>query len=367
MRQILTVLLCVLSIQTVLAEKEYLIDFHDDSTQYTNLGFFIQEVTDHRKDKDNIGYVWAGFFEVKRPVNFKSGLESSFKNYLSNLISFKDGSIPIKIRIRELLISERDFGFYQEGYCQLVMEYFDSGENLLYMTDYSDRFTALDPSKKHEESIRRLINKSILAFSLYDNESKIYKDLLDQPRLYDSLILCSVPQKGFYANFKEFQANNPSLTLDFETITVEEKGNKYGNIRFPESPIDVNTLFELIYGFSDGVNIYLKRYHSDYSYSIIPVQISGRYCYMGKKPVNQAVPIILPGLFGILSLPVEEDYILDVNTGGEYLLNDETLLRLLKPYEDLYNAYVMRPPENRIEMGLFWLQQINKKHFESLQ
>jgi hypothetical protein len=69
----------------------------------------------------------------------------------------------------------------------------------------------------------------------------------------------------------------------------------------------------------------------------------------------------------LLSFPVIEDYILDARSGVELLLNDETLQRLLKPYDDIYNAYVMRPPENRIEMGLFWLQELNKRYLQSIQ
>ncbi len=346
------------------ARKEYLINLKGDSLFYKNLRFEIIDVIDKRINQDNIGYTMKGVFEVNRPVNFRNGFTKTLKNYMTNLIQNDTPSIQTKIAIKELLITEDDLSIQQIGSCHLIMEFYDNADNLIYMTDYTSSFSSFDATKKYEDLIKHLIKKSFLTFNLYNPESNIYYDLINQNISYDSILLCEIPRKGFYANFKEFQANNPSLQFDFDVIKFEEKENEYSKIKLTDPLLDPDKLFSLIYGFSDGKNIYVKRYVSERYYTFIPIQSIGRYCYVGKKDENQGVPIILPFAIGILSVPYEQDYIMNISSGNEHPLTYQTLKAILASDIELYDRYMSQPFETREKMGLYWMNEYNRRYIE---
>jgi hypothetical protein len=330
-----------------LGGKEYLINFKIDSAIFTNFDFYISEVIDARDNKDNIGYIMRGPFQTNRPIDFKEGLEHSFLEYLNKIIINKNSNAePIKLRIRELNVSEFDLGIGEEALCSLTMEFLDSTNNLIYMTYYKYETIAFNVTKKHEDIIRKLIKKSLYIFSLYNRKSNLYYNLLGKQNLYYSLILAEKPKKGFYINFKELQANNPSLQFDFEMITIKEDGKEYTKIKFADPMFDFRKLTDLIYGFSNGEIVYIKNMLINKDFNFVPVKDIGKYSYIGKRIDSQGAPIILPFdfgvLFGVFSIPYEQDYILNLSSGKEY-------------------------PLRRVDMGLYWIEQFNKRYKEKLK
>ena len=123
-----------------------------------------------------------------------------------------------------------------------------------------------------------------------------------------------------------------------------------------------NKFLDLIYGFSDGKSIYVKRYINNQYYTFIPIEILGRYSYIGKKYESQGVPFILPFAFGYFTIPYQEDYILNLSSGAEHPLKEETLKLILLSDQELYNAYQNQPYEKREETKLYWLEQFNKRY-----
>ena len=361
------IFLFILTSKIGFAAKDYLIELRGDSLFYKNFGFNIVDIQDKRSNRDNIGYTMKGIFEIKRPINFKNGFVNTLNHYMVNLIHNDTSSTPIKIAIKELFITEEDLSIQQIGNCHLVMEYFDKADKLIYMTDYMSSFSAFDATKKYGDLVKYLIKKSLLTFSLYNSKSNIYFDLLNQHVSYDSILLCPNPKKGFYANFREFQANNPSLMFEFDVIESEEKDNKYANFKLTNPPISANEVFNLIYGFSDGKTIYIKRYISEKLFTFIPIQILGRYCYIGKKYDRQGVPVILPFAIGVVSIPYQQDYIMNISSGKEYPLTDETMKHIFVSDNELYNVYINQPFERREEMGIYWLSEFNKRYIENLK
>jgi len=349
------------------AAKEYLIDLHGDSYYFKNLGFEIEYVQDNRDNRENIGYTSKGLFEVKTPINFNNGFEASLTTYMSNLISNDSLSTLFKVVVKKLLITEKEYSLEQIGSCQLILEFYDTNGKLIYMTDYSGSFSSFDASNKYEGLIKYLIKKSILSFSLYDVQSNIYYDLLNQYVSYDTVIVTKKLKKGFYANFKEFQVNNPSLQFDFSIEEIDRNGKKFTKVSLADPLIDKDRLFDLIYGFSDGKNVYIKKYVTGGYYTFIPVQSIGRYCYVGKKMDNQGVPIILPFVIGAVSIPYEKDFIMNISSGKEYPLTEDNLRLILKSDKELSAKYESQPYDRRIQMGLYWIKEYNRRYLERLK
>ena len=339
--------------------KEYLINFKSDSAIFTNFDFYISEVIDARDNKDNIGYIMRGPFLINRPIDFEEGLEHSFLEYLNKIIINKNfNAEPIKLRIRELNVSEEgDFCIGEEAICSLTLEFLDSTNNLIYMTDYKGGTTAFNVTKKHEDIIRYLIKKSLFTFSLYNRKNKLYSNLSGKQNLYYSLILAEKPQKGFYINFKELQANNPSLQFDFEIITIKEGGNEYKEIKFADPMFDFLKLADLIYGFSDGEIVYIKIVYinnmsNNKDFNFVPVKDIGKYIYIGKGIDNQGFV---------------QDHILNLSSGKVHPLTDEILKSILIIDSELYKVYLNQPYERRVDMGLYWIEQFNKRYKEKLK
>lgn len=366
MKLIVSVLLILIS-QTIHARKEYLITLIPDSIQWENLGFYIADVKDQRSDPANIGYVWKGIFDTKTSANFKDGFENTLARYMGHLTVKDSKSIPIIVSIRELKISEEDGGMYQIGRCHLVMEYFDYNDKLLYMTDYSNEYPSLDVTRHHAENIKYLIQKSILAFSLYDIETVNYFDLLKGSDLHDSILLSSKLRIGFYANYKEFQANNPSIKIDSVALVNNNSGAEIVTLYISGFMVNRNLFFDLITGFCDGENIYLKAGAYQSHYAFIPVSRLGRYCYMGKKSDRYPDPKILSILSGDLTMPYNEEYILDIRSGLELKLTDENIEKIISTDTDLFESFLKQPLQTREEMTLYWLEQYNKRYLDMLK
>jgi hypothetical protein len=359
------ILIILLYSSIAFAAKEHLIELEGDSLLFKNFRINITEVIDKRESRDNIGYTMKGLFDVLKPVRLKGGIESALSCYMNKMFISDSSFKPIKIHIKELLITEEDFTIEQKGACHLVMEFIDSTGKLLYMTDYKSSFSAFEASGKYEGLLKHLIKKSILAFSLFDSKYHPYIDLLNQQDNYYPILQCSNPQKGFYANFREFQANNPSLQFAFEVEEVAGRGRKYYKIKLKDTSIDSNVLFDLIYGFSDGKTVFIKQYNSDRYFSFVPIHTLGRFSYVGKKVNSTGIPIILPFMVGVASVPYKQEYIIDISTGKEHPLNDEILKKILVSDTELYKQYINQSYERRNEMSLYWLEQYNKRYLKN--
>lgn len=364
MKKILTSLLILLVfINYSYSRKEHIVELNCDSTFFYDFDFFVSEVQDDRIDAGDFGFIIIGALDIKRTVIFKNSMTEQIENYTNKLIEKNERSLPVKLKIRKLKISESE-RMDDNGTCELIIEYCDLDNNLLYMTE--DKASLLLPrsSKDINLLIGDLIKRSLLLFNLYDLKSRIYYDLLSIKNPYDSMLLSKKPKKGFYTNFREFQANNPSIKVEFKISKIEEQGREYERIVFKDSAFDYKRLLDIIYGFSDGQNIYIKRKTSEKVYSFIPIQTLGRYCYVGHKYDKQGVPIILPFVVGILSVPYKQGYIFNISSGNKHPLNDETLQLILASDKELFEVYKNQPPKSREEMKLYWLNEFNKRYVE---
>lgn len=366
MKTKILIILILLSISIESFSKgKYLIELNNNSVQFSDFNFYISEVIDERFQNDNFGFIVVGILDLKKEIEFKSGVSSSIQNYANALIIRNENAEDIKLRIRELKISE-GYDFDDNGTCKITLEYLDSLNNLIYMTELKGTLPISEPSKNIDKLICTLVKKSLLIFSLYDRDSDTYFDLLNKQRLYDTIIKSGNLKKGFYTNYKEFQANNPSIKKDFKIIEVKDKNRNYLQINFADPLFDSDSFLDLVYGFSDGQNIYLKKYLSNNNYSLIPIKTVGRYCYIGKISDRQGIPFILPFAAGFISAPYEQDYIMNISSGKEHPLTDETLKHILITDSELYNHYLNQPYDSRVNNEVFWLNEFNKRYLKNI-
>jgi hypothetical protein len=364
MKKILTILLIQLVfVNYTYSKKVHIIELNCDSVIFHDFDFFISDVQDDRIEQGDFGFIITGALDIKRTIIFRNSMSEQIENYTNKLIYKNDNSLPVKLKIKKLEIFESE-RMDDNGTCEIIIEYLDFDNNLLYMTEDKASLLLTQSSKNINLLVGDLIKRSLILFNLYDLNSKTYYDLLSVKNPYDSMLLCKRPKKGFYSNFREFQTNNPSIKVEFKMSKIEESGNEYERIEFKDSTFDYRILLDIIYGFSDGQNIYIKRKISGMIYTFIPIQTLGRYCYVGQKYDKQGVPIILPFAVGILSVPYKQDYIFNISSGNEHPLNDETMQLILASDKELLEVYLSQPPERREDMKLYWLNEFNKRYME---
>lgn len=352
----ITLLSILLLVNYCYSRKDHIIELFADSTVFNDLDFYIAEVEDDRIDSTDFGFIIIGAMELKRNVSFKGSMTEQIKNYTSKAIRKNESSFPVKLKIKKLKVSEKEYT-EENGTCELTIEYYDMDDNLLYMTDDKASLVAPQLSKHINILIGDLINRSLFLFSLYDLRSEIYYDLLGLNDPFDSMLLNTKIKKGFYANFYEFQANNPSIKIDFDSIQTQKAGkeNALKNTQF-----DYQTLLDIVYGFSDGENIYFKRQTTDNRYSFVQVKELGRYCYVGQKTDQQ----LIPTPFFFVWFPVKQDYILNIRSGNEYPLNDDNLKIILGSDQPLLEKYKSQPFDTRTNMLVFWIKEFNRRYIE---
>jgi len=172
MRIFLTLLLILLSIFELNAQKN-IIKLKHEKLIIPGQNFYIKEVIDGRKNKENIGFVQVGAFNKKVIANFADGLENEFRDYFLNSQTIFSNFEPIILRVTYLDIYEKTT-FRELGRAEIKLEFYkiDNGKvGKIFETEAFEEEYAADVTRGHERRIRKVLTQCLIEFaqSQWDN------------------------------------------------------------------------------------------------------------------------------------------------------------------------------------------------------
>ncbi len=172
-----------------------------------------------------------------------------------------------------------------------------------------------------------------------------YTTSFSQAKIQNDIARTDSLRKGIYMNFNEFRRNNPSDRNEFHFFQTSPSAVAKGAL--PNFLYQVNatsgqndTITHGIWGFCNGNQIY-KLVEGD---SIVPSYYSkilyvGRYCYYEDHVIFS---IDAGGLLTANPTIKREkviSYVININNGKEFRIDDKMMGSILKDDQELYDQY----------------------------
>ncbi|MBX3255041.1 MAG: hypothetical protein KF862_12940 [Chitinophagaceae bacterium] len=238
-------------------------------------------VTDARFDTSTIGFMQKAFPDTRRKLRLKNGTTADLKTFLdSSIVKFSEpDSAPayeILCVVKKLWLSDEIYDSDEnlpvadkntvhdepKSGIMLRLEFFASGSTEhtpLYR--YDTTICGAEPIFRSgstylatalEASLKKLSRFSASRINASNKKLKTEEIEAYNAERFALPILEQPPAKGIYMNFGEFKNNQPSIKefrveADKKTDDIYAKDDNGNEI-----------LLRNVYGFSDGVNIYIK-------------------------------------------------------------------------------------------------------------
>ncbi len=198
------------------AEETYEISLSNEHIDIPNRQFYIDSVVDNRVNKDNIGIVQRGIFNIDYPAKLKNGFTKTLQTYLNNSLSKEAEQTPIILVINKLEISEKTAFSGEYGFADFSMEFYNGAKIVYNSVQHIESVSNVDVTRLHEENIREGLKKSLTEFN---------KTLLAKENT-------NIPKKGITVTDSLATNTASSSTNHVETITKqdEEIDNENRNI-----------------------------------------------------------------------------------------------------------------------------------------
>jgi len=153
-------------------------------------------------------------------------------------------------------------------------------------------------------------------------------------------------KKGFYKNYREFITNSPSIDREFSVVVIEvpDRLEKIGVMEVNyELKDEDNPITEKIWGFCDGVSVYVKKRRFDYFNKL---EYVGPYSFYTAGYSSVGV-----GPYGVLLIANEiwkhiEIYVIAEN-GDAILAKQDYVSSLLSKYPDMQKTYDEDPDKKK--------------------
>jgi len=156
------VILCIF--QLSFGQKIHEISLLQEKINLTDRKFYIDSVIDNRLDKNTIGKVQKGLFNLKHPAQLKGGLANSLQAYFDNSLPQEQDQIPIIIQVNKFQISELTRVADEFGFADITLEFY-RGNDFLFSNKQHIEVTSMDVTRLHEENIREALKESIAEFN----------------------------------------------------------------------------------------------------------------------------------------------------------------------------------------------------------
>lgn len=189
------------------------------------------------------------------------------------------------------------------------------------------------------------------------------------------IVKCSQPKKGLYRSFEEFRRNSPSITRDFELV------NRSGNQKPADGGLDLvlkdtlvspRIVHKEMWGFSTGKAVYVNAHNfqrGDGFYELLHV---GRYSYVeGLDPMAPTKK--RSGTTAAFASRTDNKvgYLLNLNNGKFYLLNQEALEKILSQDAALLQQFQQEDKRGdkatRRELMFRYVRLYNERHAQEIK
>ncbi len=292
-----------------------------------------------------MGLIQIGFNNTRVPVKFEKKFSEEIKDYLDIVFPKKDGSLPVTIRVNELLVVEDPKDFTEEGITKLVLDVIKpSGNNLFQLLgryNIISEKTTFDATRSHPLRIQTALKESLLNFKR-DNPNFDSRGILNLQNEPNGLpILKENIETGYhyFYTFFELQNNRPIVDTTIKILSADD-WSKTEKVILK----DVNNETPNYAAFHDGHNFYINaNLYSDDDYFVKTYKIDNFLLFneMFLKNVSYVNDLALT--IGKTRLPYMQDrncFILDLTTGIFHGITLEKMKILLdENYPDLYKIY----------------------------
>lgn len=137
------------------AYSQKLISIKKEKVEINNQKFYVENVTDERFNKKNIGEIWKGAFKKPEKIDIEGGLTKAAGEYFrSNFPKTSDNQIEVDVHIKYLLVKQGESKSKETGRADIVIE-FKNNKGIKYEA-ISEIFDEVeDAFSTHEARIRR--------------------------------------------------------------------------------------------------------------------------------------------------------------------------------------------------------------------
>jgi len=190
------------------------------------------------------------------------------------------------------------------------------------------------------------------------------------------IVKCSRPKKGLYRSFEEFRRNAPSIIRDFELV------NRQGNKKHEEDGFDIvlkdtlisqRVVHKEMWGFSTGKTVYVNAHNFQRGHGFYELLHIGRYSYVeGTDPMARPTKK-LSGTTATFASRTDHKmgYLLNLNNGKFYLLNQEALEKILSQDAALLRQFQQEDKQGdkttRRELMFRYVRLYNERHAQEIK
>ncbi len=225
-----------------------------------NENYYIDEIADLRKHKDDIGIARLGFFNKRKPIYLEGGVEKSILKYYRQLLPKEEGKKPLTIKIHYLCLTEH-MGWGQSAQAKAILEFIESSKTDgkgVFIKVLESKRSGFDVSKYHEENLNKLLRHGL---SYYADHLKgsLSSNILDEDFVERELNIAEKEIKEIKSKSYEFYMG---LMTNYQSL-----GGQFDGSAFLADETEALVLPNADPGIGYGVSLGW-RMKSDLSYSL---------------------------------------------------------------------------------------------------
>ena len=183
----------------------------------------------------------------------------------------------------------------------------------------------------------------------------------------DILVDRKKPQ-GIYPDFDSFRWNSPEKVEDMTFYQADKSNVSVGarkNFLTVSKDSEIDTVDAGIWGFNHGNGIYLlKEADSVRPAYYLPIQFIGRYCFYTDEVIFSMDGAMNHGNPFLRNTKVEH-YIININNGKQFKLDDKLMHAILDDDKELLKKY--KKEKNRKKAYLDYIKAYSKRHPEQIK
>ena len=272
MKKIKLYLFCLLFLPSVLlAQEPFFFTLTENTIDEFIHGYNIEKIIDARKNRANIGYIYRLNSKIKAPALFKNFIDIELGALMRINSHRAAGRKSMYIRINKLFIYEEEWHNYCSAFVDLTFIE-KRGDELIELftasSSQSSKKSLLMHETNHIKNISEAVTSCINAF----NDRSKRQLLVEKSTNLENLLKrdsfkfpnFSKIKKGIYKTYYDLKYDTPD-TLNSKDIIYLPSDSK--------NKLEANILSDFSFtkkeeprpwGFSDGINFYIKAYENAY-------------------------------------------------------------------------------------------------------
>lgn len=174
--------------------------------------------------------------------------------------------------------------------------------------------------------------------------------------------------QGIYVDFESFRYNSPENSGKLSFFQADKSDVSVGarkNFLLVENGEKIDTVDQGIWGVNFGSGVYiLKESDSVRPAYYIPLQYIGRYCFYTDEVIFSVDGAMNHGNPLLRNTKIEH-YIININNGKRFKLDDKLMHAILDDDQELLKQY--KKEKNRKKTYLQYIKSYSKRHPEQIK